>query len=72
MDEVVKLVVQKAGISEAQAHTAVATVVGFLKERLPQPVAGQIDQFLGAGGGAPAGLGDMAKGLGGMFGGDKH
>jgi hypothetical protein len=32
MDEVVKLVVQKTGISEAQAKIAVETVVTFLNQ----------------------------------------
>ena len=41
MDELVKLVSQKVGIPEAQAKQAVDTVMGFLKEKLPAPVAGQ-------------------------------
>ena len=39
MDELIKLVTQKAGISEAQAQQAVETVMGFLKDKLPAPVA---------------------------------
>jgi hypothetical protein len=63
MDELVKLVSQKAGISEAQARQAVAQVVEFLKKRLPAPIAGQIDGVL-KGGGLP----DVSKGLGGLLG----
>ncbi len=63
MDELVQLVVQKTGSPEATARTAVETVVGYLKQKLPAPVAGQIDAVLKGGG-----LGDMAKGLGGMLG----
>lgn len=37
MDELVRQVTQRTGISEEQARTAVETVVGFLKERLPLP-----------------------------------
>jgi len=47
MEEVIKLVTQKAGISESQATTAVETVLGFLKQRLPGPVAGQLDGVIG-------------------------
>ena len=76
MDELVRQVVERTGISEAQARTAVETVVGFLKERLPAPIAGQVDGALGAAGGALGGLagqaGDMLGGLGGMFGGKKE
>ena len=76
MEELVRQVVERTGISEAQARTAVETVVGFLKERLPAPIAGQVDGALGAAGGAIGGLagqaGDMLGGLGGMFGGKKE
>ena len=43
MDELVKLVSQKTGLPTEMATTAVETVVGYLKGRLPAPVAGQID-----------------------------
>ena len=38
MDELVKLVTEKAGISESQAKKAVATVIDFLNDRLPAPI----------------------------------
>ena len=76
MDELVRQVVERTGISEAQARTAVETVVGFLKERLPAPIAGQVDGALGAAGGAVGTIadraGDVLGGLGGMFGGKKE
>jgi hypothetical protein len=59
MEELVKLVSQKAGIPESQAKTAVETVVNFLKQKLPTPIAGQIDAVL---------AGDMTKGIGGLLG----
>ena len=43
MDELVKLVAQKTGISQDQARTAVTTVLNFLKEKLPAPIAAQVD-----------------------------
>jgi uncharacterized protein (DUF2267 family) len=76
MDELVKQVVEKTGISESQARSAVETVVGFLKNRLPAPIAGQVDGALGAAGGAVGTIadkaGDVLGGLGGMFGGNKE
>ena len=65
MDELVKLVVDKVGISEAQAKQAVEVVVGFLKDSLPEPIAGQIEAAIS---GDLSGLGDMLGGLGGLFG----
>ncbi len=63
MDELIKLVQQKAGISQEQAQTAVTTVLDFLKQRLPAPIAAQIDGVLQGQG--------LGSALGGMFGGKK-
>lgn len=49
MDQLVKMVQERAGIDQSQARTAVDTVVGFLKDRLPGPVAGQIDGVISGG-----------------------
>ena len=67
VDELVKLVSQKTGLSEEMSRTAVEIVIGFLKEKLPAPIAGQIDNVLG-GAGPAKGVQDLAKGLGGMLG----
>ena len=64
MDELVKMVAQKSGISEAQATSAVETVIGFVKQQVPAPMAAQVDGVLGTGK-----AGDVAGGLGGLFGG---
>ncbi|MCX6030796.1 MAG: hypothetical protein NT169_16060 [Chloroflexi bacterium] len=68
MDELIKLVVQKTGISNEQARMAVDTVIGFLKSKLPAPIAGQLDGVLAGSGDAMKNLGGLAGGLGGMFG----
>lgn len=72
MDEIIKQVAERAGIGEEQARTAVTTVVGFLKDRLPAPIAGQLDGVLGGASDAAGGLadtaGDVLGGLGDMFG----
>ena len=69
MDELIKQVAAKAGISQDQAQSAVNTVLGFVKERLPAPIAGQIDNVMtGEGGGVGGTLGDMANKVGGLLG----
>jgi uncharacterized protein (DUF2267 family) len=66
MDEIVKQVAERAGISEDVARKAVEVVVAVLKERLPAPLAGQMDAALSGSGGGDAG--GLAKGLGGLLG----
>ena len=46
MDELVKLVMEKTNMPEAQARQAVETVIDFLKQKLPAPIAGQLDGVL--------------------------
>lgn len=76
MEELIRQVAERTGISEAQAQTAVNTVLGFIKGRLPEPLAGQLDSFIGGGAAAAGGLGgaagDVLGGLGGLLGGNKE
>ena len=65
MDELVKMVAKKVGINEAQAKQAVEVVVGFLKDKLPDPIAGQLDAILE---GDVSDLGDLVGGFGKLFG----
>jgi uncharacterized protein (DUF2267 family) len=65
MEELIKMVVKKVGISEAQAKQAVETVLGFLKDKLPEPIAGQLDAVLE---GDMGGLDDLAGGVMKLFG----
>jgi hypothetical protein len=70
MQEIIKLVSDKTGLPADTAKIAVETVVSFLKAKLPAPIAAQLDGLL-AGGGAAGALGqagDLAKGLGNLFG----
>jgi hypothetical protein len=69
MDEIINLVQQRAGINADQARTAVETVVSFVKDRLPEPMRGEVDSLIsgqaGQGGSNPLGnLGNLG-GLGG-------
>lgn len=69
MEELIKQVSERAGISEEQARAAVETVAGFLKERVPAPYNSYVDSFMG--GGSGEGGGGILGTLGSMFGGDK-
>lgn len=46
MDELVKAVSEKTGLPEAQAQKAAEAVLDFLKEKLPAPLASQLDNLL--------------------------
>ena len=64
MEELIKQVTAKAGISEDQARSAITTVLDFVKNKLPAPIAGQIDNVIGGGSGV---AGDIASKVGGLF-----
>jgi hypothetical protein len=63
MDELVKLVSEKTGLSKEMSETAVKLVLDYVKKKLPAPVAAQVDAVLGSGSAADA--------LGSLFGGKK-
>jgi uncharacterized protein (DUF2267 family) len=68
MDELVKFVSQRTGLSEPMARQAAVTVLEFLKDRLPAPIPGQIEAFLDSPGGkGDVEFDDLIKGLGGML-----
>jgi len=46
MDELVKAVVEQTGLPEAQAKKAADAVIKFLKDKLPAPLASQVDAAL--------------------------
>jgi hypothetical protein len=47
MDELIKSVVGKTGITEEAAKQAIDTVVEFLKSKLPAPLADQLNNLIG-------------------------
>jgi len=66
------LIREKTGVSAEQAQQAIDVVVGFLKEKLPEPIAAQVDTVLKSDVSAIADQIDAAKTmLGGLFGGKK-
>ena len=67
MDELVKLVVERASLNPQVAKLAVEAVLAGLKAKLPAPVAAQLDAAL-ASDAAGNTLGSVVKGLGGLFG----
>ena len=77
MDELINRVAEKTGLAPEQARSAAEAVIGFLKEKLPAPIAGQLDGYIGGSGGEGGGdltgqAGDLVSNLGGMFGGSKE
>lgn len=46
MDQLVKMVVDKTGLSTEQAEQAVQVVLGFLKTKLPAPIASQLNGII--------------------------
>lgn len=63
MDELIALVSKKAKIDEKSAKVAVNTVLDFIKDKLPEPYASQLDNIV-EGGQAD----DIISGLGGLLG----
>ena len=68
MDDLLKTVQEKTGLDLDQAKGAIEAVIGFLKDKLPEPISGQLEKLIDGDGGldigdALGGLGDMAKGL---------
>jgi hypothetical protein len=81
MNELVQLLQQKTGLSQEMAQKVVDTIAGYLKTKLPEPMASGLDSLLGGGAGAEvAGAADaegggvmdkakaMVAGLSGMMG----
>jgi hypothetical protein len=64
MQQLINQVTQRTGIPEDKARAAVDTVVGYLKQHLPGPVASQLDNAVsGQAGQGTGSLADKAKGM---------
>ncbi len=69
MDQLINQITQRTGISPTQAQQAVQMVVGFLKDKLPGPVASQLDGVMsGQGMGGMPGQAQQQQGMGGLGG----
>lgn len=62
MEELIKAITEKTGISADQAMKVVEIVRAHLSDKLPAPVAGQVEKLLGSEGG------DVKKEAGGLLG----
>ena len=60
MKELTNVIVQKTGISQENAQKAVQVTLGFLKAKLPAPLAVQLDSFLATSGVNPVTVGAKA------------
>lgn len=70
MDELVKVISERTGLPEEKSRQAAEATVAFLKERLPAPIAKQLDNVLNSEGLA-GGADNLLQGLGNMLGGKK-
>ena len=68
MDELLKRVSEKTGLGPDQSKAAVESVLGFLKEKLPAPLAASLDSVIGGGAGGEGLTGKASAALGNLFG----
>ncbi len=76
MDDLIEKITTQFNIPADKAKGIIGTVVGFMKDKLPGPVASQLDRFVpdgegdagGSDDGEGGGLMDQAKGMLGGFG----
>lgn len=67
MEAVVKLIAERTGLPESTVEPVVKALLDLLKERLPEPLGTQVERVL-QGESPDLDVGDIAKGLGGLFG----
>jgi hypothetical protein len=74
VDDLIKTVMAKTNLSEESVRKVVDEVVAFLKEKLPAPLAAQVDNMFKMIDANNDGniVDDISKSLGGLFGGDKQ
>ncbi|MFM7181414.1 MAG: hypothetical protein ACKO2G_08125 [Verrucomicrobiales bacterium] len=70
MNELIKLVQEKTGMGEDAARSAIETVAGFLRGKLPAQIQPMVDKVL-AGESLDSLGGGMLDAVKGLFGGDK-
>ena len=72
MEQLISKITEETGLSAEKAEEVVGMVIGFVKDKLPGPMASQLDGFMGGGadaGGAGSTMDSVKKGLGGLLGG---
>lgn len=70
MEQLTALIAEKTGLSTEMSAQVAQVVFDFLKDKLPDPIAAQLDNFLGGGGGDDSGndIADAVQGLSNFFG----
>ena len=64
MNELIQQIVQRTGIPQDKAQTAIEMVISHLKGRLPAPIASQLDNYVsGAEGGTKSSVTGVMSGL---------
>jgi uncharacterized protein (DUF2267 family) len=61
MNELIEQLKSRVGLNDDQAQSSIQTVLEFLKQRLPAPVASQLDSAVS--GGAAEGIKDKIGGI---------
>lgn len=61
MENIIKTIAEKAGISESQAKLATETLVSFLKNKMPGGIGVQVETFLKLSSGTTEGIGEKVK-----------
>ncbi len=64
MNELIEKLKSRVGLNDSQAQSAAQTVIDHLKQRLPGPVAGELDKFVSGQGGAEGIEGKLGSLLG--------
>lgn len=67
MENLIKAISEKTGISPEQAKGAAETAINFIKDKLPAGIGSQLDSLVGGNGGAKMEESPLGK-LGNMFG----
>ncbi|RPJ77746.1 MAG: hypothetical protein EHM13_15575 [Acidobacteria bacterium] len=62
-NDLIRSVADKIGVSDDKASAAVEAVLSYVKNRLPQPVATQLDNVVGKGGSGGEGISGAAESI---------
>jgi len=68
MEQLVQKLVDELGLDETIARQAIQIVLGMLKDKFPEPIAGQIENFLNTGEVAESGDNGIMGTISGLFG----
>lgn len=63
MEQLVQIIVEKTGLSEEVAGTVAEIVLQFVKDKVPEPLAGQLDSIVNGEAGDGVDIGGALKGL---------